>query len=82
MSDCETTAAESSDVAPECQDASAASTPSRSTPTTPDIATDVAPTRKARRRPDTETAAKVEKTLKVEQQPEKVLLRKSLFILD
>lgn len=82
MSDSEATAAEGLEVAPNSQDASPTSTPDSSSPTTPDIATDVAPTRKARRRPDTKTAAEVEETPKVEQQPAKVLMRKSLFMLD
>lgn len=86
MSDSEATAAEGPEVAPNSQDASSASTPDGSTPTTPDIATDVAPTRKARRRPDTKTSAEAEQTSKVEQQPPKVLMRKSFshtqFILD
>ncbi|KAF3705542.1 Protein FAM114A2 [Channa argus] len=67
MSDSEATAAEGPDVAPKVQDASPASTPDSSLPTTPDIATDVAPTRKARRRPDPKPAAEDEMTPVVEQ---------------
>ncbi|XP_010732824.2 protein FAM114A2 [Larimichthys crocea] len=72
MSDSEATAAaEGAEVAQEeFQDAR--ETPDSSPPTTPDISTDVAPTRKARRRPDPKpAAAEVEEKPKVEEQPAK-----------
>ncbi|TDH05265.1 hypothetical protein EPR50_G00141830 [Perca flavescens] len=71
MSDSETTAAEVPEVAPETRDASPAETPGSSLPTTPDNSTDVAPTRKARRRPDVAPAAEAEETPKVEEKPAK-----------
>ncbi|KAG7217176.1 hypothetical protein INR49_027717 [Caranx melampygus] len=63
MSDSEAAAAEDWEMAPETQDAF---------PTeTPDNATDVAPTRKARRRPETTPAAEAEEPPKVEEQQPK-----------
>lgn len=82
MSDSEATAAEGTDVTPEIQDASPAETPESSSPTAPDNLTDVAPTRKARRRPDAVPAAEVEEMPRVEEQPAKVLMRQILFTLD
>lgn len=76
MSDSEATGADGSEAAaaaPEIQDAVDASD-GTSQPTSPDISTDVAPTRKARRRPDTKPAAEVEETPKVEEQPSKALM--------
>ncbi|XP_035761306.1 protein FAM114A2 [Neolamprologus brichardi] len=60
MSDSEAScaAAEGAEAAPEKQNVSPARTPDSSSPSTPDISTDVAPTRKARRRPETQPAAK------------------------
>ncbi|XP_029304828.1 protein FAM114A2 isoform X2 [Cottoperca gobio] len=55
--------APAAEVTPEIQDASS--------PTAPDNSTDVAPTRKARRRPDVKPEAKVEEMPKVEEQPPK-----------
>lgn len=77
MSDSEATAAEGPEVAPEIQVAPPAETPDSSSSTTPDISTDVAPTRKARRRPDSKSEAKVEETPKVEKQPPKVEMEKN-----
>uniref|UniRef100_UPI0037E8B0D6 protein FAM114A2 n=1 Tax=Semicossyphus pulcher TaxID=241346 RepID=UPI0037E8B0D6 len=71
MSDSEATAAEGPEVASDSQDASPAGTPDSSTPTPPDTATDVAPTRRARRRPEPQPAAEVEEKPKVEEQPAK-----------
>uniref|UniRef100_A0A3Q1F9D3 Family with sequence similarity 114 member A2 n=1 Tax=Acanthochromis polyacanthus TaxID=80966 RepID=A0A3Q1F9D3_9TELE len=73
MSDSEAprTAAEGSE-APDDQDASPPETPESSSATTPDTSTDVAPTRKARRRPETKPVAEVqEEKPKVEEQPAK-----------
>lgn len=75
MSDSEATAAEGPEVAPEIQDASPAETSDSSSPTTPDTSTDVAPTRKARRRPDAKPAGEAEETPKVAEQPAKALIR-------
>lgn len=70
MSDSEATAAEGPEAAPEIQDASPAETPDSSTPdNSTDNSTDVAPTRRGRRRPDVKPAAEVEETPKVEEQP-------------
>ncbi|XP_041808103.1 protein FAM114A2 [Chelmon rostratus] len=69
MSDSEATAAAGPEVAPEIRDASPVKTPDRSSPTPPDTSTDVAPTRKARRRPDAKPPAKVEGMPKAEEQP-------------
>ncbi|XP_076607003.1 protein FAM114A2 [Chaetodon auriga] len=69
MSDSEATAAEGPEGPPEIQDASPVKAPDRSSPTIPDISTDVAPTRKARRRPDATPTAKVEGVPKAEEQP-------------
>lgn len=84
MSDSEATAAEGPEAAPEIQDASPAETPDSSTPdNSTDNSTDVAPTRRGRRRPDVKPAAEVEETPKVEEQPlAKAEVRYSLFILD
>ncbi|XP_040908144.1 protein FAM114A2 [Toxotes jaculatrix] len=71
MSDSEAKAAEGPEVTPEIQDASPAETPESSSPNSPDISTDVAPTRKARRRPDPKSAAEAEEMPKVEEQPPK-----------
>ncbi|XP_034405701.1 protein FAM114A2 [Cyclopterus lumpus] len=74
MSDSEATAAEAPEVATEIQDATRAETPDDgSLPSVPDNSTDVAPTRKARRRPDVKPAAEVEEVPKVEEQPAKTL---------
>uniref|UniRef100_A0A3P8S8N7 Family with sequence similarity 114 member A2 n=1 Tax=Amphiprion percula TaxID=161767 RepID=A0A3P8S8N7_AMPPE len=73
MSDSEAprTAAEGSE-APDDQDASPPETPESSSLTTPDTSTDVAPTRKARRRPEAKPAAEVqEEKPKVEEQSAK-----------
>lgn len=67
MSDSESAAAEDWEMAPETQDAS---------PTeTPDNATDVAPTRKARRRPEATPVAEVEEPPKVEEQQPQVVMK-------
>uniref|UniRef100_A0A3Q3K477 Family with sequence similarity 114 member A2 n=1 Tax=Monopterus albus TaxID=43700 RepID=A0A3Q3K477_MONAL len=68
MSDSEATATEGPEVAPEIQNASPAKTHDTSSPTTPDISTDVAPTRKARRRPDPKSTAEAEEMPKAEEQ--------------
>lgn len=68
MSDSEATAANGSEAEPEVQDVSPAeASDSTSPPTSPDVSTDVAPTRKARRRPEPKPAVEVEK-VKVEEQ--------------
>ncbi|XP_032390571.1 protein FAM114A2 [Etheostoma spectabile] len=72
MSDSEATAAEGPEVVPETQDASPAETADSSSLTTPDNSTDVAPTRKARRRPDVTPAPEAEETPKVEEKPAKL----------
>lgn len=69
MSDSETTAAEG------FQDASPAEASDSSSPTTPDTSTNVAPTRKARRRPEVKAAAEAEEMPKVEEQPAEALMR-------
>uniref|UniRef100_A0A3P8R428 Family with sequence similarity 114 member A2 n=1 Tax=Astatotilapia calliptera TaxID=8154 RepID=A0A3P8R428_ASTCA len=71
MSDSEAScaAAKGAEAAPEKQNVSPARTPDSSSPSTPDISTDVAPTRKARRRPETQPAAKVQETPKEDEQP-------------
>ncbi|XP_039888487.1 protein FAM114A2 isoform X2 [Simochromis diagramma] len=71
MSDSEAScaAAEGAEAAPEKQNVSPARTPDSSSPSTPDISTDVAPTRKARRRPETQAADKVQETPKEDEQP-------------
>lgn len=73
MSDSEApcAAAEGAEAAPEKQNSSPARTPDSSSPSTPDISIDVAPTRKARRRPETQPAAKVQETPKEDEQPAK-----------
>ncbi|XP_075957444.1 protein FAM114A2 [Anarhichas minor] len=71
MSDSEATAAEGAEVAPEIQNASPAETPDGSSPSAPDTSTDVAPTRKARRRPDVKPAPEAQEMPKVEEQPAK-----------
>lgn len=73
MSDSEAScaAAEGAEAAPEKQNVSPARTPDSSSPSTPDISTDVAPTRKARRRPETQPAAKVQENPKEDEQPAK-----------
>lgn len=73
MSDSEAScaAAKGAEAAPEKQNVSPARTPDSSSPSTPDISTDVAPTRKARRRPETQAAAKVQETPKEDEQPAK-----------
>lgn len=81
MSDSNTPADEGSEAAPDIQDASPAEAADGSSPTTPDISTDVAPTRKARRRPDVKPAPEVEEMPKVEEQPAKVLMR-NLFLFE
>nr|XP_061801236.1 protein FAM114A2-like [Nerophis lumbriciformis] len=58
---------ESDDSVPEARDAE---TPEGSPPSSPDLLTDVAPTRKARRRTDAQ--AQVKNTSKVDKQPEKL----------
>lgn len=69
MSDSEAAAANGSEAEPQIQDASPAeASDSTSPPTSPDISTDVAPTRKARRRPEPKPAAEVEEKVKVEEQ--------------
>lgn len=65
------TAAEGSEAALEKQNSSPAETPDSSSPSTPDNSTDVAPTRKARRRPETQPVAKAQETPKEEEQPAK-----------
>lgn len=78
MSDSEATGAdgpEAAAAAPEIQDASPVdASDSTSPPTSPDISTDVAPTRKARRRPEPKPAAEVEEASKVQEQPSKALM--------
>ncbi|XP_068592705.1 protein FAM114A2 [Cebidichthys violaceus] len=72
MSDSEATAAEGAEAAPEIQHASPAETPDGSSPSAPDTSTDVAPTRKARRRPDVKPEApEAQEMPKVEEQPAK-----------
>ncbi|XP_035522510.1 protein FAM114A2 [Morone saxatilis] len=71
MSDSEGAAVEGPEVAPESQDVSPAQTPDSPSATTPENSTDVAPTRKARRRPDIKPVAAVEEIPKVEEQPAK-----------
>ncbi|KAK9536848.1 hypothetical protein VZT92_006602 [Zoarces viviparus] len=71
MSDSDATAAEGAEVAPEIQKASPAETPDGSSPSAPDTSTDVAPTRKARRRPDVKPAPEAQEMPKVEEQPAK-----------
>ncbi|XP_034540209.1 protein FAM114A2 isoform X2 [Notolabrus celidotus] len=71
MSDSEATAAEAPEVASESKDASPAETPDSSPPTPPDTLTDVAPTRRARRRPEPKPAVEVKETPTVEEQPAK-----------
>uniref|UniRef100_A0A3Q0S220 Family with sequence similarity 114 member A2 n=1 Tax=Amphilophus citrinellus TaxID=61819 RepID=A0A3Q0S220_AMPCI len=66
------TAAEGSEAALEKQNSSPAETHDSSSPSTPDNSTDVAPTRKARRRPETQPVAKAQETPKEEEQPAKV----------
>uniref|UniRef100_A0A3Q0S994 Family with sequence similarity 114 member A2 n=1 Tax=Amphilophus citrinellus TaxID=61819 RepID=A0A3Q0S994_AMPCI len=53
------------------QNSSPAETHDSSSPSTPDNSTDVAPTRKARRRPETQPVAKAQETPKEEEQPAK-----------
>lgn len=69
MSDSEATAAERPEVASESQEASPAETPD--SPTPPDTLTDVAPTRRTRKRPEPKPAVEVKETPKVEEQPVK-----------
>ncbi|XP_041658117.1 protein FAM114A2 [Cheilinus undulatus] len=71
MSDSEATAAEGPEVAPGSQNASPAGTPGSSSPTPPDTLTDVAPTRRARRRPEPKPAPEVQEPPKEEEQPAK-----------
>ncbi|XP_068457478.1 protein FAM114A2 [Clinocottus analis] len=75
MSDSEATAAEAPEVAPEIQDASPAETAPDvgSSTSAPDNSTDVAPTRKTRRRPDVKPAAELEEVPKVEEQSAKTV---------
>lgn len=84
MSDSEAScaAAEGAEAAPEKQNVSPARTPDSSSPSTPDISTDVAPTRKARRRPETQPAAKVQETPKEDEQPAEVVEIEVLLILE
>ncbi|KAL6098375.1 fam114a2 [Pungitius sinensis] len=56
------------EVAPEVQSDPLAETPDSSSPPIPDNSTDVAPTRKARRRPDVDPAAEEQETPKVEEE--------------
>ncbi|KAF7655285.1 hypothetical protein LDENG_00058240 [Lucifuga dentata] len=65
------TAAESSEVVPEMQETPESSTPTTPDSNSPDNLMDVAPTRKARRRPDTKPPAEDPETQKVEEQQEK-----------
>ncbi|XP_062262187.1 protein FAM114A2 [Platichthys flesus] len=76
MSDSETAEAERPQVAAEAQDTAPTETPGDSSPTetpggsspdAPEVATDVAPTRRARRRPEPKPAAEVEEKQKVEE---------------
>ncbi|XP_056294710.1 protein FAM114A2 isoform X2 [Pseudoliparis swirei] len=70
MSDREAT--EAPEAAPEVQEASPVETPAAgSSPSVPDNSTDVAPTRRARRRPDVKPAARAEEEPRVEEQPAK-----------
>lgn len=71
MSDSEGAAVEGPEVAPESQDVS----PDSPSATTPENSTDVAPTRKARRRPDIKPVAAVEEIPKVEERPAKAMMR-------
>lgn len=82
MSDSEAScaAAKGAEAAPEKQNVSPARTPDSSSPSTPDISTDVAPTRKARRRPETQPAAKVPP--KEDEQPAEVVEIEVLLILE
>lgn len=69
MSDSEAAPTNGSEAEPQGQDVSPAeASDSTSPPTSPDISTDVAPTRKARRRPEPKPAAEVEEKVKVEEQ--------------
>lgn len=84
MSDSEAScaAAEGSEAALGKQNPSPAGTPDSSSPSTPDFSIDVALTRKARRRPETQPAAKVQDTPKEDEQPAKVVELEVLFILE
>lgn len=75
MSDSEATAVGVQEEVPEVQDTSPAEAPNGSSPTTGDTSSDVAPTRKARRRPDAAPADEAEETPKVDEQPAKALMR-------
>nr|XP_040036305.1 protein FAM114A2 [Gasterosteus aculeatus aculeatus] len=68
MSDSEVTAGGAPEVAPEMQKDPHAETPDSSPPPVPDNSTDVAPTRKARRRPDVDPAAEEQEIPKEEEQ--------------
>ncbi|KAM8900489.1 protein FAM114A2 isoform 2-T6 [Spinachia spinachia] len=68
MSDSEATAGEVPWVAPEMQNDPLAETPDSSPPSIPDNSTDVAPTRKARRRPDVHPPAEEQEISKVEEE--------------
>lgn len=68
MSDSEAIEAVDPEVAPEIQDASPAGSPDSPSPTS---STDVAPTRKARRRPEVQPTAEAEEMPKVEEHPAK-----------
>lgn len=75
MSDREAT--EAPEAAPEVQEASPVETPAAgSSPSVPDNSTDVAPTRRARRRPDVKPAARAEEEPRVEEQPAKPPVRR------
>lgn len=75
MSDSEATAGGASEVAPEMQKDPHAETPDSSPPPVPDNSTDVAPTRKARRRPDVDPAAEEQEIPKEEEQHAKAPVR-------
>ncbi|XP_038144393.1 protein FAM114A2 [Cyprinodon tularosa] len=62
--------AEGTQEAPGMQEPSPAETPGSSSPSTPDNTTDVAPTRKARRRPEANPAVEAEATAKAEESPQ------------
>lgn len=70
MSDSEPITAE--DPVSEGHDASSAETSEGSSPITPDTTTDVAPTRRAKRRPEPKAAGEPQEAPKVEEQPAQV----------
>lgn len=78
MSDSKAEAASGDGAEPEVQGVSPAEASDiTSPPTSPEVSTDVAPTRKARRRPEPKPSAEIEENVKVqeqEQQPSQALM--------